>query len=146
MDLSQTEFSIRLDEELRNQGYGEFYMEGLSTVVVKKSELMASIKTNRENHRELFLEAQKIYREMVIVELDKMLAEARSGKTIRKQVQLIEPKDHTKDYDRVIKMLEMSVDDEIEITQSEFAQFVLDDWSWKEQFLSVSNSYVNSSR
>lgn len=31
-------------------------------------------------------------------------------------------------------MLAMSVEDQIELTSQEFAQYVRDDWAWKRQF------------
>jgi hypothetical protein len=74
---------------------------------------------NRDSHRHLFLKAQEGYRKLVIEELDRMLADAKAGRPIRRSISLTEPSDHTKDYDRVIAMLEMSVDD----TVIEFCEF-----------------------
>ncbi len=119
---------------------------GLSAVTVKKAELLESLRKNREAHRTTFLDAQKGYREAVIKELDQMLADAREGKNIRKSVELPTPYDHTSDYDRVIKMLEMCVHDEIKITDSQFQQFVMDDWKWKQQFADVASGYTTGRR
>jgi hypothetical protein len=103
----------------------------MNTVKVKRSELLERIKKNRESHRDLFLKAQEGYREAMIEELDRMLKEAQAGRTIRRSVSMVEPQDHTKDYDRVISMLEMSQDDVVEIQEHEFDQYVMDNWSWK---------------
>ncbi len=119
---------------------------GLSIITVKKEDLLVALKKNRSEHRALFLEAQDGFRVAFIHELDKMLAEARANKSYRKIVELEEPHDHTRDYDRIIRMLEMSVKDEIQITETEFSQYVLDDWSWKHQFIETSNTYRNNTR
>lgn len=103
----------------------------MNSVKVKRSELLTRIKANRDAHRDLFLKAQEGYREAMIEELDRMLKDAQSGKPIRRSVSMMEPQDHTKDYDRVIDMLEMSQDDIVEIQEHEFDQYVRDNWAWK---------------
>jgi len=116
---------------------------GQTGVTVKKTELLGELKKNRDAHRGLFEEAQKGYREAVIAELDKMLSEARSGKRIRRKVELVEPQDHTKDYDRVIRMLEMCVKDEVFVSETEFQMYVQDDWGWKHDFITQTSNYSN---
>lgn len=117
---------------------------GLSLITVRKNELLEALEKNLGTHRSTFLEAQKGYRVAVIEVLDKMLKDAREGRQIRTIVELEEPQDMSKDYQRTIRMLQMSVKDEVQITEREFAQFVLDDWSWKAQFVSTSNMYNNT--
>jgi hypothetical protein len=120
--------------------------DGMAGVTVRKSELLAELQKNREAHRGLFLEAQAGYREDVIKELDSMLAEARGGKAIRRIVQLVEPKEHTRDYDRVIRMLTMCTKEEVFVSESEFAQYVQDDWGWKIDFINSTNGYTGKAR
>lgn len=100
-------------------------------VKVKRLELLAIVKKNMKAHRDLFLKAQTGYRQAVIEELDAMLKEAREGKKIRRAIALPEPQDHTEDYNRVIKMLEMSVDKTIDLDSSSFDNYVRDQWNWK---------------
>jgi hypothetical protein len=111
----------------------------MNTVKVKRTEILSRIKTNREAHRELFLKAQDGYRQDMIEELDRMLQEARDGKKIRRTIALVEPQDHTADYDRVIDMLEMSQDEILEIEAHEFDMYVRDNWSWR-AFANETNS------
>ncbi len=110
----------------------------MNEVKVSREELVGKLTANRTKHREIFLDAQEGYREQAIIELDKMLAEAKSGKKIRRAVVLTEPMDQTADYDRAIAMLEMSVDQHIQLSETDFACYVMDEWSWKRQF-SMSN-------
>lgn len=114
----------------------------MKTVRVGRDELLGKLRENRSAHRDLFLEAQKGYRVAVISELDQMLAEARAGSPIRRGIALPEPQDHTDDYDTVISMLEMSVDSDVELSHSEFSQYVRDDWSWKAMAMHVNSSYT----
>ena len=114
----------------------------MQKIRVKKSELLKTLQENRYEHRTLFLKAQEGYREEVIKELDRMLEEAKARKKIRRAISLAEPIDHTSDYDRAIKMLEMSVDDTIELSSAEFEMYVMDNWGWKELALLTNSSYV----
>lgn len=115
---------------------------GLSIITVKKSELVAELTKNRAVHQALFIEALGGYQEAVVKELKAMLALAVEGKEYKKVVMLQEPQDHTKEYDRVIRMLGMSVKDEVQITETEFTQYVLDDWSWKAAFVGTASNYT----
>lgn len=104
--------------------------------------LLNAIKENRDRHRDIFLKAQEGYRIQLIKELDQMLADARDGKKLRRFVTLPEPEDHTDDYDRVIKMLEMSVEEQLEIDETQFAMYVMDDWGWKKNWTTTNAAYI----
>jgi hypothetical protein len=77
----------------------------------------------------------------VITLLEQRLNEARNGR-IDLVIGLIEPMDQTRDYDRVISMLEMSTEEEIELNHSDFAAYVLDDWAWKRQWVGTNAAYT----
>lgn len=111
-------------------------------IKIKKDELLKATKANKESHRAAFLKAQEGYREEVIKELDRMLKEAREGKKIQRFINLPEPHDHTQEYETVIRMLEMCVDEEIEISTGEFNQYVMDDWGWKADFTATASNYI----
>ncbi len=49
--------------------------------------------------------------------------------------------DRTRDYDRVISMLKMDLTDTVELSESDYSQYVLDDWQWKRQFLGSNRAY-----
>jgi len=79
---------------------------------------------------------------LVIEELDRMLADAKAGRPIARSINLVEPADHTEDYDRVLAMLEMSVDDTVILGAEEFSQYVLDRWTWSRFAISTNKSYA----
>lgn len=116
-------------------------MEG---VTVKRNELLQTVKENRDEHRAVFEKAQEGYRAKAIELLDQRLEEARQGGQIDTSFSLPVPQDHTADYDRVIKMLEMSVDEQIELDEDYFAQYIMDDWSWKRQFVTTNAFYMGA--
>jgi hypothetical protein len=116
----------------------------MNYVKVHKAELLEKVKHNREAHRDLFLKAQEGYRIAVIEELDRMLADAKAGKPIRRAISLPEPVDHTSDYNRVTAMLEMSAEDIVQLSADQFDQYVLDNWNWR-KFALETNQYLAAS-
>jgi hypothetical protein len=114
----------------------------MNTVTVKREELLTMVRTNRDAHRTLFLKAQEGYRKLVIEELDRMLEDAKAARPIARSINLAEPADHTADYDRVLAMLEMSVDDTVILSAQEFNQYVLDNWEWSRLASYTNQSYA----
>lgn len=114
----------------------------MRTIKIEVEKLRAVVQENREKHRAIFEEAMTGYRKAAITELDKMIADAKAGKKIRRSLTLVEPVDQTRDYDRVLKALELTSDTIVDLTEQEFAQYVLDDWGWKRQFIHANSTYV----
>ena len=114
----------------------------MEAVIVDKGDLLVALKENRKKHREVFEKALIGYREEAIRLLDKALKDAKAGRKVNTWIQLQEPVDQTKDYDRAIKMIEMSVDTKIEISEHDFQCYALDDWVWKKQFTATNAMYL----
>ena len=115
----------------------------MNEVRVLRTALLEKLERNRSGHRDVFEKAQVKYREQVIEELDQMLSDAKLGRKIKRYVLLPEPEDHTNDYDRVIAMLKMSVEDEIKLSELDFGRYVLDHWEWEAHFASNTRSYLS---
>lgn len=116
---------------------------GESKVTIHKGELLTAIQKNRATHAADFAEADLGYRKAALAEFEKMADEARDGRPIRTVLTLPCPADHTKDYDRVIRMLEMSTATEITVTEQQFSQFVLDEWQWQANFTATKMRYAS---
>jgi hypothetical protein len=110
-------------------------------VLVDKTELLGVLRANRARHRDAFLKAQQGFRERAIAELDRSLADARAGNDVRLVVRLPEPQDHTEDYDREIRMLEMHQEPTVRIRASLFDQIVMDRWGWTAAFNATNSAY-----
>lgn len=113
-------------------------------VTVKKADLVKVVSDNRAEHRQIFEEAVEGYKKRAIELLEGHIERIRKGKIERVAVSLPVPEDHTADYDRVLKMLDMSVDDDVTLDETAFAEYVMDDWGWQRQFLTSSSAYSAS--
>jgi hypothetical protein len=112
--------------------------------VISKEKLMSIVKDNRDKHRKVFLEAIEGYRKEAINLLEKMIEKLKKGKTVNQYINLPVPEDHTPEYDRVIKMIELDTRGEITLGEEEFAQYVMDDWRWKREWVGTVSNYTSS--
>lgn len=118
-------------------------IKGIQHIAVKKTNLIEALKKNRDGHRAQYEEARAGYRKALLETVGKMFDDAKKGLDIEHVIHLEIPEDHTRDYDRVIGMLDMSIDENVLITSTEYSQYVMDDWGWKEHFVGTSNIYKN---
>lgn len=100
---------------------------GTNEVRIKRDELIEKLKENRDSHAQLYKDAMEGYFVDTEKKLTKKLAELKAGKVLS-SISFSIPRDHTKEYDRLIKMLEMSQDVELVLSSHEFNQYVLDEW------------------
>lgn len=123
----------------------------MRTVKVKRDELLEKVRANLAKHREEYVAACTGYRAKALDKIDevfdglrKRVADLQEGQTIALmsvQFGLEVPQDHSKDYEQVIAMLEMSVDTELSIQSDEFACYVMDDWEWRQKWETTKLSY-----
>lgn len=113
----------------------------MKSIKIEREKLLEIVKANRENHRNIFLEALEGYRREVIRLLEERLEQARKGKRVTHIISLVQPMDQTREYDRVIRMLELTIDNPVELTEMEFAQYVQDEWNWRGAFLHSNAAY-----
>jgi len=114
----------------------------MRTVVVDRDEYLDRLRANRENHRAVFDEAIEGYHRLLMAELERRIRDLKRGRQIDQHIGLPEPEDHTKDYDRVITMAEMSVSETVELSEDEFAMYVMDQWRWKQSFSDSTAMYT----
>jgi hypothetical protein len=107
----------------------------METILVKKDQLLAKLQQTRADHRAIFEEALVGFQAKVNEEVERLVLRSHAGFRDDIRISIKAPEDHTRDYDRAIAMVEMSVDDTIALSEHDFAQYVMDDWGWQGQFL-----------
>jgi len=120
----------------------------MDSVQVKKTALLKILKKNLRAHKRKSNEALKIYQEAYIAVMEKNLEIAK--KTPAEivpinQISLPVVQDHVTDYEKVIGMLELSVDETIELDFQEYNNYVQDEWGWSGGFNSVTMAYTSCS-
>lgn len=138
---------VNVAQELNGQFYGadeQPRLRGLATVRVNKGNVIEKLRVNRENHRAIFEEAIEGWHKELLKIVEEQVERVKANKRYNPNFYLPQPQDHTSDYDQAIELLEMSLDDELELTAVEFARYVRDDWGWRGDFIGSVSNYASA--
>jgi hypothetical protein len=113
---------------------------------IGKVKLLTILKKNRKAHHAIFEEAVEGYRKEAVSLLEKNISLLRENRTHRIAAYLQVPEDHTRDYDRVIAMVEITSDRVVTLQERDFQAYVMDDWDWKRQFLTSNSLYSSTAK
>ena len=99
----------------------------MQNLTFDKKELILTVKKNHTKHVSTFEKALDQYQKRMIKFLKSKLSEAEKEiRGFQVNVNLYPPVDYSSDYNKIIKMLEMSEEEQIELTEKEFDQYVMD--------------------
>lgn len=115
-------------------------------IKISKDKLLSKLKENLSSHIETHKKALEAWKlkasEFVSTAPDKILKGEITD--IRSYVSRVDdiPTSYAKSYESVIKMLEYSIDEVIELDHSDFGRYVEDNWEWKQSFAANSHKYL----
>lgn len=116
----------------------------MRTVKLNKNELLGIVRANKEKHIADYVESVADYKTAVVKLAKANLKLANTGEleSIAKiKAMPSKPVSYEDAYSRAIRMLELSVEDTIDLEEHIFNQLVLDEWSWKQNFVAASAMY-----
>lgn len=116
----------------------------MRSVKLNKTELLGIVRENKSKHILAYKEAVDDFinaaRTIVNYNVDKInegtvesIAKCKSVPTA--------PVSYEDEYSRAIRMLELSVENEIDLDADVFNQLVLDEWHWKNSFALMASTY-----
>ena len=119
---------------------------------VNVKDLLEKLKANRQSHQQEWEEAHAKWRELQTEQMQEYKAALQAAIDVatgggkiefpnRHDFVLEEPISHSKEYDKVIARMEMTVDETLYISHNDFDRYVLDDWSWKREFAATASLY-----
>lgn len=100
----------------------------------KIEDLLKVLNENREKHAKNYNTAIKVFRAQRIKWFENNLKAANEGGRVETALPLPRPTNYAKEYERAIKLFEMSTQKEIVLTEQLFRQYVMDEWHWQNQF------------
>lgn len=126
----------------------------MNIVRVNRNKLLEVVRSNRTKHIDEYNAAVVGYKKDVIKKIEEIISDLKNKIDKLKGGALIEldyisfdlpaPKSHEIDYDQQISMLEMSVDAVIELNYQEYQNYVMDKWTWTENFKLTASKYIKN--
>ena len=115
---------------------------GNRKVKIKKANLLERIQENKAKHIEAYEKAVKAYKLEALEQLEKLTKKANDG-DLDLKLDLVTPIDNSSDYDQIHELFEWEIEEEIELTQEEFRQYVQDENDFAQQ-ASFANTFYSS--
>jgi hypothetical protein len=116
----------------------------MRTVNLNKIELLDIVRKNKDAHAQQYAESVEDYK-VAVTKITKANVKLATTGDLAKIAQIksipSKPVSYEDAYVRAIRMLELSVDETIELEEHIFNQLVLDEWSWKQNFVATSALY-----
>lgn len=116
----------------------------MHSVKINRNELLSIVRANKEKHIKEFNEAVEDYKKAVNKVAEENFALAKTGDLNEiAKIKFVpnKPVSYESSYVRAIRMLELSVDTEIELELHDFDQLVQDEWQWKQAFTTSNSTY-----
>lgn len=117
---------------------------GNRTLKVIKKDLIAKVLGNKETHIKDYNEAVNAYK----AEAARQLAEQQQALTngsLNIEIRLISPVDKRENYDKIVEMFNWEISSEVELSQDEFHEYVLDENPVMIQTRLLNSSYKSKS-
>jgi hypothetical protein len=134
------------DNSLKYDEMEDWHMINGRMMKYKKADVLKALKKNRSEHAKIVHEAQSGYRERAIELTKKLLDDLKAGKSVSLVINLPLPVNHLDEFDQVIRMLELSKGNEVDLDGNEFRCFMLNKWGWQHQFLASNVMYSETAR
>lgn len=104
--------------------------------------ILDALKQNRIEHEKTYHDAYEGFKLEVVEQLEASLKKAKAGEAYPVNIDATKPVHYLKDYDRTIRMFEMTNQNQIQLTTEEFNQYVMNDWRWNSSFESSTIGYA----
>ena len=121
-----------------------FNDHGERIITINREKALEQVKKNRETHEAEFSRILTGYKRKLaknFMNEFKRLKKTRKFGEFKPNIDMSPPSHHLKEYDSFIKILEWSLEEDIELTVKEFDNYICDDWSWKGSWMFTYGAY-----
>ena len=117
----------------------------MTNITVSKDRILKILKSNKEKHIKEYNEALTAFYTKAAMVFSSMMEKALNSDpslTINEVCELIKPISHQEEYELVIRMLQMDLNEVVDLSRQEYTQYIDDNWTWTQQFKSINSSYT----
>ena len=117
--------------------------QGLKPITIRKHILLEKLKINKEKHIAEFKLLQTAYNDKAIEKLTELLEAAKKRPAIvtTRVSGLNQPVSNEKEYEVVIGMFEIALEETFELDLEHYRRFILDEWDWTSSFTLSKTAY-----
>ncbi len=115
----------------------------MQQVILTKAQLLPIVRENLEKHNNIFNASVSGYWQKAEEILTDKLAKVKKQEQVDNYLGVTYPVSYVDHYNKVIRMLELSVEDNIKLSSSEFDAYVRNEWTWKANFLGTNGIYCS---
>ena len=116
---------------------------GSRTIKILKSDLIDTLNKNKDNHIVEYGKAVIGYKKEALKQLANLEKIVNDG-SLKIRLDLVTPVNSTENYDKIIEMFEWEINEEVELTQDEFKEYVQDESSFAISAKFSNQTYFNS--
>ena len=116
----------------------------MQTINIKVSDLLPIVKQNLEKHNNVYEAAVSGYWIKAESELNNKIIQIQKKEKIEPHLNVNYPTSYSDEYKKVIRMLELTSDNTVQLTANEFDAYVRNHWQWRYSFLSSNMGYINA--
>jgi len=114
---------------------------GNRTIKVIKADLIKKINENKETHIKAYAKAEIAYKKEALKQLSELTEKVNNG-DMKVRLNLTTPVDNRNNYDKIIGMFEWDVEDEVELSQQEYNEYILDETEAARHALMSNSAYL----
>jgi len=114
---------------------------GNRVIKINKAKLIETLKANKESHIKEYDKAVMAYQTEADKQLNELIGKNLAG-DLNIELNLIKPLNRAENYDKIIEMFEWEIQDDIELTQSEFKEYVQDEFDFAIQAKFANSMYM----
>lgn len=114
------------------------------SVKVDRLELIVALKKGRELHRDQFADANYDYQQAVKKFLALAVAQTDHGNFDNVHLTLKAPVSREAEYNNVIEMMMVSVDDNIQLDMESYKAYYKNEWPWSRDFELAAGQYKSA--
>ena len=112
------------------------------TITVSKAELVEKLHVNSAKHQKNFSTAKQGFHLELKEELEDKLAKLEAGEKVDLIIRSRPPENHYPDYQDALEMLGWDTGDTVELTETQFREWVQDRWHWRDQWFASNSGYI----
>lgn len=112
----------------------------MRNINVNRLKLIGILELNRTKHIVEYKKALTGYKKAALLRYKHMINTLKTEDVVIRHFELPEPINAEKEYDRIIGMLKLDVEENVELSEQEFLYYIQDEWGWKRQLSTLSLS------